>query len=169
MQITDNTPTRTVTIAGNLVAVPQPYAEGHQLRENEAHALNQVFAENLRNNLSQKLKDAATEGADQNYLQAMVDEYAKEYDFGMKSTGSGAPRTKDPVEKEAQSIARERVKTALKNKGFKLSGEDGIAKEQVDKLVGQALEQHPEIYEKAREIVNSRESVAADIGDDLAA
>jgi len=169
MQITNDTPTRTVTISGYQVAVPQPYDAGHELRENEAQALNQVLAENLRNNLASKLKTAAEEGADQNALQEIVDNYAQEYDFGTRPGGSGSPKTKDPVEKEALSIARERVRTALKNKGFKLSGEDGVAKEQVDKLVAQALEQHPEIYDKAREIVKSRESVAADIGNDLAA
>ena len=51
--------TKEITIAGQTFAVLQPYAEGHTITEAEAKALNQVRAENVRNNMAGKVKAAA--------------------------------------------------------------------------------------------------------------
>ncbi len=53
--------TALITIQGANFNAPQPYDEGHVLTVNEASALNQVFAENLRNNFAARIKRSAEE------------------------------------------------------------------------------------------------------------
>lgn len=100
----------TITIAGKPFSVEARYAEGHTLSANEASALNQVLFENLRNNFASKAK----EGADQ----AAFDAYASSYQFGVRTGGGGS---RDPIEQEAMSIARDTVRDAIKRAGKKLA------------------------------------------------
>ena len=53
---------KTITIQGVEFTVASPYAEGHTITEAEAKALNQVRAENIRNNCAGLVKAANTEG-----------------------------------------------------------------------------------------------------------
>lgn len=108
-----STPRRSKTIKGHALTVPAPIVEGHVLTAIEAAAMNGLFAENIGNNVAAKIEKAATDGADLAALQAIVDEYATSYDFGMS-------RTTDPVEKAAKEIGREAVKTQAASKGVKL-------------------------------------------------
>lgn len=114
-----DTPARdSITIQGETFTVPQPYAEGHVLKANEAGALNQVFAENLRNNFASKVKAAKEANTfDLETLQSELDSYAEEYEFGVR-TGGG--RTGDPVMAEAMEIMRDKVRKAIKKSGGNL-------------------------------------------------
>jgi len=122
-EITETTPRTNITIQGETFAAPQPYAEGHVLSGNEANALNQTYAENLRNNFASKVKAAQEAGTfDLAQFQSEFDEYASGYEFGVRSGGGGGGgRSANPVRAEAMSIARALVKKAIVKKGLKLS------------------------------------------------
>jgi hypothetical protein len=120
-EITESTPRTNITIAGETFTAPQPYAEGHVLSGNEATALNQTYAENLRNNFASKVKAAQEAGTfDLEQFQSEFDEYASGYEFGVRSGGGGG-RSGNPVLVEAMNIARELVRKAIVKKGLKLA------------------------------------------------
>jgi len=79
--------------------------------------LNQVRAENIGNNLREKIKELVEAGKVAE-AQALVAEKDATYVFTMASVG-GTSRTLDPVEKEALAIAKEIVKAKLAEKGLK--------------------------------------------------
>lgn len=102
--------TKEITIAGQTFAVLQPYAEGHTITEAEAKALNQVRAENVRNNMAGKVKAAAEGTAKEGEPTAdnivdFVTAYDAAYVFTLASVGGGRKST-DPTEVEALKIAR---------------------------------------------------------------
>lgn len=111
-----------ITIAGKTFSVLQPYDAGHTLTEAEAKALNQVRAENIRNNMASKVK-AAYEGTAKEgeptaeTIAKAVADYDSSYEFTLASVGGGK-RATDPIEIEALSIARsmfaDHVKAKLK-------------------------------------------------------
>jgi hypothetical protein len=105
-----------ITIQGNAFRVPIRYAPGHQLNDGEAGALNQTFHENLRNNFASKVRDGIEAGVPVETLQQQLDDYANDYQFGVR-TGGGGFRG-DPVMTLAINIAREMVRTAVKSKGL---------------------------------------------------
>ena len=123
--MTNTTARDSITIQGKTFTVPQPYEAGDALKANEASALNQVLAENLRNNFASKVKDAEEKAkaagveVDVETLQSELDSYAEEYEFGAR-TGGG--RTGDPVMAEAMDIMREKVRAAIKKAGHSLKG-----------------------------------------------
>lgn len=169
MKYNEETPRHEVTIQGVTVKVPAPYTKGHKLNENEAGALNQVLAENVRNNLASKFKESKDENGNLTAtvaeLQAMVDEYVEGYEFGVR-TGGG--RTADPVEREARAITESKVKAAYEAKtGNKWTDVEAAQRRE---MVSQALEKHPQIREQARAIVAARQSVLGeiDLGEDAA-
>lgn len=147
-----------ITIAGEVFSAPVRYEEGHELTAGEASALNQTFHENLRNNFAKKVKDAKESGSfDLDALQAEFDKYAEEYQFGVRTGGGGAPR--DPVMAEAMNIAKQKVRTALKLKGVKVSDVQASAITEAAKAV---LSKYPEIIELAKQRVAEAQAAAAD-------
>lgn len=155
-----NDPTDSLTIKGETFTVPQPYKEGHQCSTNEAAALNQLLKENVRNNLAtnlQKQKDA--DAFDHAEFQKSLDAYVAEYEFGQRRGGGGG-RTSDPVEKEAKQIARDLVKKKLQEQGHKLAD---IPNKEINRLADQAVEQYPQIRERAKATVEARQKAAEDI------
>lgn len=179
MNVSAETPTHDITIAGIPLAAPAPYTEGHTLTTNEAAVLNQTLAENLRNNFASKVKAAVAKangiekvsdlptGDEYAGLLAAVDTdalasefaaYVTEYEFGVRRTGTSRGPV-DPVEREAVSMAREKVKVALKKKGLNLKDVDA---ETINKAVEQVLEKYPVIREQAAQVVAMRSEVAAD-------
>lgn len=162
--------TRTaITVAGVSLSVPAPFVEGHVLRPNEAAALNQTYAENLRNNFASNVKKAIetagdAKNLDLESLQNEMDEYITKYDFGVRR-GGGGTRVVDPIEREALNLAKEKVKTALRNKGHNLKD---IGAEQINKLAKQALEKYPQLLERAKQIVELKAQIGQetlDLGD----
>lgn len=135
-----------ITIAEVVVACPQPYTEGHPLTVNEAAALNQTYAENVRNNLAKRVKEKPGEA------QSIVDEYCQTYEFGVRRAMAGG----DPVEKEAMDMARAKVKEALKANGHVLKD---IPAEKITELAQGVLDKYPQIREQAKSIVESRQSL----------
>lgn len=159
------TPTREITIQGLTFSVTQPYAEGHTITEAEAKALNQVRAENIRNNMASKIKKALeTDGATPESVQATmaseVTEYDAGYEFTLASVGGGRTSTLSPVEREARSIARTYISSQLKEQGItqkeykEANGEDSINAKIVE------FAEHPKIIEMAKKAVAEREANA---------
>jgi hypothetical protein len=112
-----------LTINGHQFEVPEGllsrYGVGYTLAtEGEAHALQQVFTENLRNNFASKVK-AKLNGSeeltpeDQQALQAEFDQYASKYEFGVRGAGGGPRQVRDPVEKEVRGYGRGRHQLSL--------------------------------------------------------
>lgn len=143
----------TITIQGLKFEVPEPYTAGHVLLENEASALNQTFAENIRNNCARSIVEPAQEEAEANgteldleALQAAINEYASSYQFGVR-TGGG--RTTDPVERAAMEIARAAIFSAMAKKGI---ARTSVKAAQVTELAKNYLESEAGkgIYEEAR-------------------
>jgi hypothetical protein len=164
MDFNDQTPRRNVTISGFQFSIPEPIEEGHQVNANEAAALNQVLAENVRNNFAARVKKAQENGEDQDTLQAELDQYVAEYEFGVRRGGGGATPSKDPVEKEAENLAKAKVKEALKAKGHKISD---VSNEKIAELTRNALDKYPEFREQAKQIVEARQSVGSEIMEDI--
>jgi hypothetical protein len=92
-----------ITIQGQTFRVPIRYAAGHTLTEGEASALNQTLHENLRNNFARKVAEGSEAGIPQETLQQQLDDYANDYQFGVR-TGGGGFRG-DPVMTMAMNIA----------------------------------------------------------------
>lgn len=173
--IQEDTPYSELTIAGLTFSVPRPYKMGDVLTEGEASQLNQVFGENLRNNFAAKIRSKVDEyrkansipedqevGADvldKDALDSEFEEYAEKYEFGVRQASSGPRAPADPVGREAQRIAWERIKVALKKKNFQL---DSISKEQRAKLIADALARYPAIREEAERHVNISAEIALD-------
>lgn len=123
-----------IVIQGYDFVIPAPYSEGAVLNANEASALNQLYAENVRNNSASRIKAAKEaaekagtefsldtsmvgEGDDAVSLRAAIEEYAATYEFGARRTSTKEPV--DPVQREAYRIAKEVVGTQLSAKGIK--------------------------------------------------
>jgi hypothetical protein len=161
-EITSDTPRETYTIAGESFNVPLPYAVGHALTEGEANALNQTWAENIRNNLAGKIKEAKEAGSfDAEVFQGTVDDYADGYEFGVR-TGGG--RTGDPVMAEALTIARDLVRKAIVKQGkYKLAD---VKAAQITSLAKGLIEKNPTILETAKARVEEVRAIAdVELGD----
>lgn len=150
------------------VSLPAPYQAGHQLRANEADALNAYYVNSVRNAVAPSVKNVLeksgaldkdgnidTSKVDNKAVQKVVDDFVADYDFGQ----GGGGRT-DPVHHEAMEIARGLIRDAIVKKGGKVS--DYPAKQVTDKAKELlAHETHgPKIRKKAEEIVKSREALA---------
>jgi len=105
-----------ITIQGQTFKVPIRYAAGHPLTEGEASALNQTLHENLRNNFAKRVGEGVEAGIGVEVLQQQLDDYASEYQFGVR-TGGGGFRG-DPVMTLAMGSAREMIRTVIKTKGL---------------------------------------------------
>ena len=126
--------------------VPMPYFEGYQINVAEAAALNQTYAENLRNNFAKSVKQAKEAGAevDHEALQAQLTEYANTYEFQGKRRSVAVPV--DPVGREAHKIAKGIISESLQKKGIKLKDlPDG----KMESLIEQLIEKNPAIREEA--------------------
>lgn len=143
-----------ITIAGTAFNVPVRYTEGHELSAGEASALNQTFHENIRNNLAKKAKEGTL-------TQAEVDAYAGDYQFGVRTAGTGV--TRDPVMSEAMRIAKKQIGELLKKNGKKIGDYEVAA---INDAAKKLLELDPAILELARQRVAEQQSLAsADLGD----
>jgi hypothetical protein len=186
----DNTPTaqgsgiQTITIQGYEFEAPAPYTEGHQLTNAEAAALNQLLAENLRNNFRttvQDAKDKALKAAkdhgsyaegeevplsDDNLLELQIafTKKAEDYEFAGRR-GTRAPV--DPIEREAYKIAKAWVLAALK-KNKNAAGEPApmdpksLPEGKLDQYINGLLTKRPDIREEAKRRVSASQSIASE-------
>ena len=154
-QIHKETNMEQITIAGKTFNAPLRYEEGHELSAGEAAALNQTYHENLRNNFAKKVKDAIEAGAfSQDAIQIEFDAYAREYQFGVRTGGGGAPR--DPVTKEALDILKDKIRMALKKKNLKADAASITARAK------ELLPTRPDIMELAKKRVAEAQAIAAE-------
>lgn len=156
MQYDASTPRAETTIAGAVFSVPQPFVSGQSVDEGMARALNQLVRENVRNNLASRLKGDDPKGL----TQADVDAYVTEYEFGQSRGGNGASAL-SPVERKARTIAREKVKEALKRKNLKIDVSTDQGKEQMERLISQAAAR-PEIIKEAEKQLRAVEKISLD-------
>lgn len=156
------TPRQEYQIAGQKFSVAQPYAEGHSITAGEAAALNQCFAENMRNNFAGTVKSALeADSYDHEIHQAMLDDRMGEYEFGQRraaASAGGRPKA-DPVEVEALLIAKEKVRRALRAKGHALKD---VPAAEITRLAKDVLTsgRYPEILEAAAARVAAQQEVA---------
>ncbi len=150
MDFNKETPTGLFKIQDKMFNIPKPYAEGHVCTNSEAGVLNQILAENTRNNWSGRVKKEVEEGTfDQAKMQAEIDEYLENYDFGLRR-GRGPS---DPVEREALNMSKEIVRNALREKGYKLAD---VAAEDINRLAEEAIAANPDITKEAKRRVDQR-------------
>lgn len=129
MNIPQNAERVALTIGGfGGVLVPVGfYQEGHTCTKAEAHVLGQIFNENLRNNLREKVKATVAEGGTKEEIQArvqkLVDDYVQQYEFQIGGGGGGF-RTVDPIEAEMMHIARKSIKDAGQKKNITFTAKE---------------------------------------------
>jgi hypothetical protein len=155
--------TKEITVQGFNVTVAAPYTEGHTITEAEAKALNQVRAENIRNNCASKIKKEAEtlEGpALEKFALDLVAEYDAGYEFTLASVGGGSSARLDPIEKEARAVAKAVITGQLKDMGItqkaycEQHGEDAIKNKVVE------FAENPKIIEIAKKNLKEREKTA---------
>lgn len=168
MEYNDETPRENFTVAGHVLNIVQPYTEGHTVTAGEAQALNQILAENVRNNLAKKIKEMDEADAyDEDAAQLLVDEYVDEYEMGVRGGGGGG-RTVDPVRKEAMAITVPLVKDAVKKKHGSLKG---VKIKDINAKAASIIDnhehpRHAEIWARAKERVEAQREIAdLELGD----
>lgn len=153
--INKKTPRRAIRMGDMRVNVPEPFAEGHPLSESEANVLNQTYAENIRNNISSRVKNSETE-LDEAAVQAMIDEYVTTYEFGVRAGGGGVALT--PVERRVRKIASERVRAVLKEQGYT---KKDIGDEAFDEYVQKVIDANPQITDLAESQLKAEQEAAS--------
>lgn len=159
-----------ITIAGQTFPVSQPYLAGHAITEAEAKALNQVRAENVRNNTASKVK-AAVEGTAKegeptaDTIAAYVAEYDAAYVFTLASVGGGR-KSSDPTEVEALKIARTMFADWAAGKKLTVKAiKEKIGDEAYDAKIAEMAERD-DVVKEAKRRVKARQAAAEDaIGD----
>lgn len=149
---------REITIQGETFTVNQPYAEGHALTGPEAKALNQVRAENIRNNLASKVKKA-NNPEDETTMEEVVafaKKYDKEYDFSI-AAGGGGRAALDPVEKEARKVARKVLTDNIKAQGGNVKDYD---KDSLTTMVNDLAATNADIIAEAKKRVKAAEGLS---------
>ena len=126
-------------INGLTFSISQPYAPGHVLTEAEAKALNQTRSENIGNNVRAKVKEFQDANADHATIAAHIAEVDAKYEFTL--AGVSASAKLDPVEKEAQRLAKELLRDHLAATGRKLTTvPEGLTKEEWEAKVAAEIE-----------------------------
>lgn len=164
---------QSIVIQGYDFTISAPYTEGHVLTANEAAALNQLRAENVRNNSASRIKAAIKaaeeagvefsldtsmvgEGDEAVTLRQSIEDYAENYEFGARRTSTREPV--DPVQREALRIAKEVAATQLASKGIK---QKDLAEGVYDELLGKILGME-KVQKLAAKRVKEREGLVGD-------
>lgn len=167
MQIAADAPRTQATVQSILVSLPKPFAAGHVCTGPEAEVLNQTLVENVRNNMASKVEEAVKKAREASKtpdeikaeVQAMIDAYLPEYDFGARK--GGGVRITDPVEREAYEIAERIVKDAIKATGTPIKAYE----DKLPNMIARALEANPNIREEAAAIVERRRRTSTTVLD----
>jgi len=153
--------TKEINIYEQTLTVRAPYAEGHVLNAIEAKTLNQTRAENVSNNFRKKIKAAVDgvplkEGGEVQTLEQVIAEfnaYDEAYTFSMPSPGR---EPIDPIEREAQKIARQIIRENLQAQGKKLKDVDEAKYEAAVITVSE----REEVVKEAKRRVNAQKKAA---------
>lgn len=162
--------TKEITIAGHSFPVSQPYAAGHVITEAEAKALNQVRAENVRNNTASKVK-AAMEGTQKDgeptkdNIAEFVAKYDAEYVFTLASVGGGRKPT-DPVEVEALKMARAIFSDWATSKKLTVKAvREKIGEEAYEAKIAEIAEREEVVKEAKRRVASRQKAAESAMGD----
>lgn len=156
-----------ITIQGHKFDVPEGvlarYNIGTPLQtEGEVSTIRQVLCENLRNNFAGKVKAKQNGGelteAQVGELQTEFEKYANEYQFGVRSAGTGTRVVRDPIEREMRKLASDAIKKAFKAKYGENPDKDQLAAG-IDKLLES---KHDEYAKRAKAILRQREQAGSD-------
>lgn len=154
--------TKTKTINGLSFEVNQPYVEGQTINEAEARALNQTRSENIGNNVRVKVKEMQEANADFSAIAAYVAEVDAAYVFNLATVA--ASRKLDPVEREANALARELLKQHLSASGRKLTvAPEGVTQEEWDVKVASEVERiatSEAVVKQAKKNVDAKKKAA---------
>jgi hypothetical protein len=146
VHVPHETPSESYTIAGEKFDILQPYRAGLTLTEGEASQLNQVLAENVRNNRAKRITELKESGAfDHASVQAEIHDYVHTYEFGVRTGGGG--RVSDPVEAIALELAKSKVKEAIVKAGGKLAS---FKAAEITAKAKEAIAANPKFMEVAR-------------------
>lgn len=151
-----------ISLAGNQYAIKAPYAEGHTLTANEAHALNQLRAENVRNNMNAQFKKAAEENKELPTADD-VSAYDDAYEFGSKK--SRIATSVDPVGAAERKIVEATLRAFFASKGQSWKNLD---KDQKDAYIQRVVDSG-RYRQEAEEQVAADTRRAAALGDLMAA
>jgi hypothetical protein len=156
-------PIAQMTIEGQTFEVIEPYKEGDVLSANEASQLNQVFRENVGNNIRKQIKDMLSAAQDHAAIQTAVSSYAEAYEFGNRAGGGGR---RDPVRSEAIAIAVGIVKDKIKSSGRKVTD---YPMKVVTDLARNLIDsgKRPDIWDMAADRVEQAKTAAKEVADDL--
>lgn len=150
---------QSITIQGSQFTIPAPFLAGHALNENEAAAMNQLFAENIRNNFAGFMKKAKDKG-EPIPGQDELHKYAETYKFGVRQ--ASGPR-RDPVEKAMYELADKRVRALLASKQIPLKS---VSDEKFDELVEKVIAKYgDELRSDAEKIVALQKQSADAVAD----
>lgn len=142
-----------IQISGLAFELTPPFSSGHQCSEAEAAVLNQAWIDNIRTNFGKRVQSA-----DKSELPDIQQEFA-EYVAGYSFKSSGPRSIVDPVQREAQKIAKARVVEHLNSKGQRQHEiEEGLFAAMVERVCG-----HPAVQAEARRRVEALTAVSGDI------
>lgn len=158
------------TINGMQFELSTPYTAGHTITDIEARVLNQTRAENIGNNTRATIKQMQDEGKSESEIQDYVAGVDATYEF--TAAGVSASRKLDPVEREANKIARDLLKAHLATSGRKLTvAPEGMTDEDWDDKVSAEVERIAgldEVLAAAKKNVNAKakqaDTLAAALG-----
>jgi hypothetical protein len=141
VQFNEETARKNITISEKTFSIPQPFAEGHVCSANEASVLNQILAENCRNNFAPKVKkepELATQEA--------FDKYVATYQFGVRSVSSS-----DPVQKLMREIVENALVKSLAAQGMTKAS---MPKEAFENQIQATIEEkYDALFERATKIL----------------
>lgn len=141
VDFTNETPRKNIIIKKVEYTIPAPFEEGHVCTQNEANALNQLLAENCRNNFSTRIKPDAEVPSQEEF-----DKYVAGYQFGVRSVSSS-----DPVEKVMRQMVERKFDEMLKARGSKKSD---LTAQEYRNAIDACVEKNREaLYAHAKEIV----------------
>lgn len=163
MQITQDTPMETITIAKvQNLSIPAPYTEGHVLTANEAAALNHTLASAIRSRAATEIAKLRDEEVSSDEIQAYLDSVVADFEFGIRLRKP----TFDPVEKEMKKIAEQHIKQHLKARHIVIAS---VPSETKANLVSEYLSKFEKTLRKEAEnrlaVVTNTD--AADLFDNL--
>lgn len=128
MNITPTTARRDFTVQGLIFKAFAPFSAGYVLDESDAGVLNQVFGENIRNNLAKQIDGLRNEDdtykqdehgnpwTDERVQAEIIDPYMLQYQWGAR----GSRKAMDPEERQARQLCADAVKQAFRSQGKKL-------------------------------------------------
>lgn len=148
----------TIRIQQHEFSFPERYSAGHVLTDGEAAGLNQMLAENVRNNVSHWVIKALNyldvtvlPVQTHSHLQRRIAEYAEAYQF----TRRNRARVSTPIEIAADEIARKQAEIQGQSQGH---APDSL---EVQSLFLR-LRTNVAVLEQARELVMKRAAIAGE-------